>query len=174
MPHKLIVGVTESGKSTLARSMAHDASRRGIVIVVYDPTLSPDWSGEFITADEDEFFHWLRKIYEKQNRPILAVVDEADTIMSMSHRHNWWLFMRGRHFGIEAIAITQRPTNIAPSVRGNTSELYAFQIPKSDAAALADDFAAPGIIGAGELTQGEFLRAYWKDRKKVVDRHRIF
>ena len=174
MPHKLIVGVTESGKSTLARKMEADSNQRGIVSVIYDPTLNPAWCGDIVTADEDDFFFFLREVHEKKKCSILAIVDEADTIMSMSHRHNWWLFMRGRHFGIEAIAITQRPTLVAPTVRNNTSELYAFQIPKSDAQALADDFAAPGIVVASELPQGEFLRAYCKDRKKVVDRHRVF
>lgn len=173
MPHKLIVGGTETGKSTLARSMEADAFKRGIVPVIYDPTLNPAWKSELVTDDEYEFFFMLNAQFEKGGS-ILAIVDEADTIMSMSHRHNWWLFMRGRHYGIEAIAITQRPTNIAPSVRGNTSELFAFRIPKSDALALADDFAADGINKAAELAQGEFLRAYWKDRKKVVDKHRVF
>lgn len=173
MAHKLIVGGTETGKSTLARAMEADAVKRGIVPVIYDPTLNPAWISELVTCDEFDFFDMLREQHEKK-KSILAIVDEADTIMSMSHRHNWWLFMRGRHFGIEAIAITQRPTNIAPSVRGNTSELFAFRIPKSDAQELANDFAAEGIAKAAELVQGEFLRAYWKDRKKVVDRLRIF
>lgn len=174
MAHKLIVGVTESGKSTLARAMESDAVNRGIVAIIYDPTLNPQWKTEHVTCDEYEFFGMLYTAYESGIKSILAIVDEADTIMSMSHRHNWWLFMRGRHFGIEAIAITQRPTNIAPSVRGNTSELFAFSIPQSDAKALADDFAAPEIEKAAGLIQGEFLHAHWVHRKKVVDKRRIF
>lgn len=173
MAHKLIVGGTETGKSTLARGMESDAVKRGILPVIYDPTLNPAWESEWVTSDEGEFLEMLRAAHTEK-RAILAVIDEADTILSMSHRHNWWIFMRGRHFGIEAIAITQRPTNIAPSIRGNASELFAFRIPKSDALALADDFAAEGIAKAAELAQGEFLRAYWKDRKKIVDKYRVF
>lgn len=174
MAHKLIVGTTESGKSTLARSMVEDAAKRGAFVIVYDPTLNPAWATEFVTADEYQFFAWIHEAHENGITSIVAVVDEADTIMSMSHRHNWWLASRGRHFGIEAIFITQRPTMIAPSVRGMPSEHYAFRIPKSDAQLLADDCAAPELAGAAELAQGEFLRARWVDRKKVVDKLKIF
>lgn len=173
MPHKLIVGGSGTGKSTLAKLMESEAVKLGILSVVYDPTLSPDWATENVFCDEYEFFECLAKEHKK-GCPILAMVDEADTLLSMSHRHNWWLFMRGRHFGIEAVAITQRPTNVAPSIRGNCSELFAFRIPRSDALALADDFAADGIAKAATLSQGEFLKCYWKDRKKVVDRFRVF
>lgn len=174
MAHKLIVGATESGKSTLARAMVEDAAKRGVLVIVYDPTLNPAWGTEFVTDDEGQFFDWLYAAHESGEKSILAVVDEADTIMGMSHRHNWWLFQRGRHFGIEAIGITQRPKLVAPSVRGNVSEIYAFCVSAEDADDVAIGFAAPGLKGAPTLAQGEFLRARWVARKKVVDKLRIF
>lgn len=174
MAHKLIVGTTESGKSTLARAMVEGAARKGIAVIVYDPTLNPAWKADFVTADEYEFFSAIHEAHRSDITRICAVVDEADTIMSMAHRHNWWLFSRGRHFGIEAIGITQRPTMVAPSVRGMPSDIYAFLIPRSDARLLAEDCAAPDLEQACELSQGEFLRAHWVNRKKVVDKHKIF
>ncbi len=172
MAHKLITGCTLSGKSTLAKLMVSDAKKRGIASVIYDPTLS-EWDSEHITDGEHEFFYMLNDAHKK-GFPVFVVIDEADTILSMSHRHNWWLFMRGRHFGFEVCAITQRPKLVAPTIRGNAGEFYVFAVAKSDAQELADDINADGLIIAPTLRQGEFLRAYWKDGKKVVDRHRIF
>lgn len=173
MSHKLIVGQTLSGKSTLARSMANAAIREGLVVVVYDPTLSPDWGTDLVTDDEEYFFQML-EIVHAEGHSALVIVDEADTLLSMAHRHNWWLFMRGRHFGFELVAVTQRPTNIAPSVRGNAPELYVFQLGNSDATMLEQDYGAQGISAAPELRQGEFLAAKWVDGKKTVEKFRVF
>lgn len=173
MPHKLIVGTTMSGKSTLARSMVEDANKRGILVLVYDPHESSEWKAEVVTSDEVEFMTALSESIEP-NVKIFAVMDEAETILSMSHRHNWWLFTRARHYGIESCAITLRPKLIAPTVRGNVHEMYVFNLCRTDAQELADDFNAPGLAAAPDLVQGEFLRASWRDKKKVVDRFKIF
>ena len=172
MAHKLIVGTTLSGKSTIAKMMVRDAARRGIVPVIYDPTLSA-WESEFITCDEGEFIEILRYNYEDK-RKIFAIIDEADTLLSMSHRHNWWLFMRGRHFGIECCAITQQPSGVAPAIRNNAADLFVFNTSKNYAEMLANDFSAPELSRAPELRQGEFLHSHWKDGKKVVDSMKAF
>lgn len=95
-------------------------------------------------------------------------------MLTMAHRDNWWLFTRGRHFGIEACAITQRPTLIAPTVRGMCNDVFVFKVSKSDAQMLANDYAAQGLENASELDQGEFLRSSWKNKKKSVDKLKIF
>lgn len=173
MAHKLIVGQTLSGKSTLARAMVKDAISRGIQPCIYDPTMNPDWGTEFVTCEPDIFFAWLRDFHAAGYKCV-AVIDEAETILSQSDRRNWWLFTRGRHFAIECIAITLRPTLIAPTVRGNCAELFCFYINRNDAAILASDFGAPAVEKAYELIQGEFFRAAWKDKKKCVDKLKIF
>ena len=159
--------------------MVADALTREIIVVVYDPTLS-EWSTDthdvrLVTCEQYDFLAELARIYaEGAPNGILAIIDEADTMLSQSHRGNWWLFTRGRHFGIECIAITQRPKLIAPTIRSNTDEVFVFNTSKSDASDLADDRAAPELIDAPKLAQGEFFRAYWKNKNKIVDKLKIF
>lgn len=172
MAHKLVVGQTLSGKSTLVKAMASEAVKRGLVLVVYDPTLSPDWETELVTDDEETFYDMLKAIHA-EGAQAMVVVDEADTILGMSHRHNWWLFQRGRHFGFECVAITQRPQLVAPSIRCNAPELFIFQSGKNDAAFLGEDYGVD-LSSAPELVQGSFLWAHWREGKKVVDKRKIF
>lgn len=173
MAHKLIVGQTLSGKSTLARAMVKDAINRGIQPCIYDPTMSNEWGTEFVTCESHIFFDWLRN-FHASGFPVVAVIDEAETLLSQSDRQNWWLFTRGRHFAFECIAITQRPTLVAPTVRGNCAELYCFYINKKDAVDLSNDFGAPDVEKAPELKQGEFYRAMWIDKIKKVDKLKVF
>jgi hypothetical protein len=171
MPHKLIVGTTMSGKSTLARRMAEDAAKNGIIVIVYDPHEDDGWNSQYVTSDENLFFEYLAA---NDGKKIFAVMDEAETILSNSHRHNWWMFTRARHYGIESCAITLRPNLLAPTVRNNATEIYVFNLCRDDAKTLADEHNAPQLSDAISLSQGEFMRAYWKDKKKVVDKFKVF
>lgn len=172
MAHKLIVGQTLSGKSTLAKAFAADAVKRGIVPVVYDPTLS-EWPTEFVTDDFAEFVEFIHTLHADGFR-MVAIVDEADTVMSMADRGNWWLFTRGRHYGLEAIAITQRPKLVAPTVRGNCADAFIFHLGKNDASELADDISADGASAAPTLRQGEFFHVGWENGERFCRKQKIF
>ena len=156
------------------------AESDGYAIIAHDP-LNGYW-GEaahvyddalaFMRACHDIARSWVD---DKRNWPVLVVVDEADLVLSQSDRHHWWIVKRGRHYAMKVIVITQRPALVAPTVRGQTaSDAYVFNVSKSDAKLLADDCAASGLMAAPTLKQGEFLHAYWRDRKKIVDRGRVF
>jgi DNA helicase HerA-like ATPase len=60
MAHSLILGMTESGKTTLAKRLAQHYKSRGIGVIVLDP-LNDDWPCDFKTADPDEFLrvYWI-------------------------------------------------------------------------------------------------------------------
>jgi len=172
-PRILIVGASETGKSLLAKSIARDMEKRNIAVTVYDPLVS-EWSPEsFVSDDEVKFFVEIDKTY-KEGLKQAVFVDEADTLLSIAHKHNHWLLTRGRHYAIMPHVITQRPALVAPTVRGMCNQLFVFRTSKEDAKLLASDFAHDGILEAPTLNQGEFLHCYWKDRQKVVDKGRIF
>ena len=171
--HKAIYGSTLSGKSTLARALVAAARNDNIVPIIYDPTESKLWSSDYVTSDSAEFFYMLKQAHE-QNFKIFAVVDEADTLLSVSEKENHWLASRGRHFGLELCVITQRPQMIAPTVRGQTGEQFLFNIGVNDAKFLANDHGAQGFEDAPELVKGEFLHCRWEGNEKRVDKFKIF
>lgn len=171
--HKAIYGGTECGKSTLARALANAALLDGIIPVVYDPTLNEDWCTEFVTCDMEEFYDLIEEVYES-GRPIFGIIDEADTVLGVGDKENHWVATRGRHFNMEMCFITQRPQMIAPTVRNQTKEQYVFELAHNDAKFIADAHNAPDLIAAPTLMQGEFLYCRMQDKKKKVDKLRIF
>ena len=194
-PRVLIVGSGESGKSLLAKSIANDMEKRGMAVTVYDP-INTEWSpNAFVTFNEEEFFEEIEKSYQ-EGRKQAVFVDEADTLLSIGQKENFWLLTRGRHFGLSTYVITQRPALVAPSARNQCNELFCFRVSESDATLLNDDFVPgnkpvvpvatkPGekpivqvagynLLDAPNLLQGEYLRCYWKDKHKALDKGRIF
>jgi DNA helicase HerA-like ATPase len=173
-PRILIVGGSETGKSLLAKKVALELIKTDLYITVYDPVLADDWPEDaFVSDDEVAFWEEVNAVHEGGHNQAVFV-DEADTILSISHKHNHWLLTRGRHYGIEPFVITQRPVLVAPTIRALCNELYCFRVSAADAKLLSDDFAHPDILAATELGQGEFLRCFWKDKRKIVDKGRIF
>lgn len=173
MIHRLIVGGTLTGKTTIARKIAAQYEERGIVSTVYDP-LSHDWpEGAIITTTPEDFFAVIHARNADGQRQ-LCITDEADTVFSQSDRDRFWIAVRGRHYGIENIFCTQRPTMIAPTVRTQCAELFCFRVSASDAAMLSQDFADERLREAVNLDQGEFLYSRWEGGKKVLDKFRAF
>ena len=167
--HRLVVGITESGKTSLVKKFLSETKR---LAVIYDP-LGSEWS-ENCTAFHDErgFFEGLERLAVSGGGYV--VVDEADTLLSMAHKHNHWLLQRGRHYGFSVFVVTQRPALVAPTVRGMCGECYAFNISRKDAKLLADDYNAPELLKATNLPQGSFVRAYWSNKKRVAEIAKIF
>ena len=55
MPHSLIIGMTESGKTTLATEICRDYRARGIKTIVLDPMYDQRWDADFLTTDKARF-----------------------------------------------------------------------------------------------------------------------
>jgi len=172
--HEFITGQTMSGKSTLARLKIPPYLRAGVPVAVYSPVEPANVWPEGCNV----FIHWhdfLKFVLSPaMSNGGLLVVDEADTVLAQGDRRNWWVGTRSRHYGFKSLIITQRPTLVAPTVRGQCAECYAFNLSAEDAKQLARDYNAPGLLDAPKMKQGGFLRAYWKDGEKVVDRGRAW
>lgn len=169
----LIVGTTESGKSRLAKKICATRCASpdfdGVAHLVLDP-MGADWGEEVeVVATFDEL-HAAIIDYHAQKIPCCVYVDEADIYLSMSHRANWWLLSRGRHYGLSVTVITQRPAMVAPSVRGMCSTLHAFSVSESDAKMLANDFALRDLATClVSQRQGAWHHVRWVDGQKKVD-----
>ena len=161
-----------SGKSTLARLMMKPYLNQKIGVAVYSP-VEPAAAWDERAHVFPDFYEYLTFVRKMKNGGLL-LVDEADTVLSQGDRSNWWIGTRSRHFGFRALILTQRPTLVAPTVRGQCGECYAFNLANEDAKQLVRDYNAPGLIDAPKLKQGQFLRAHWQDGQKIVTPGRVF
>ena len=147
----LIVGVSESGKTTLCNRLI---SKIAVPVFIHDP-IGADWtraSGRFETSDE---LKQLIAPLEKQ--PCVVVVDEAGEFFHVGLKHNHWIFTRGRHYAILPIAIGQRLKMMAPNVRDQASDLYVFETGVEDCKTLAAGYNCDDLLSAHELSQGEYF-----------------
>ncbi len=169
--HTMIVGATETGKTTLAKITAAQGLAAGLAAIVYDPMLS-DWGDGACVADNWPDF--LKLLEENGRSGALVFVDEADTCLSISDRPNWWLLTRGRHYGFRVHLITQRPQLVAPTVRGMCATLFCFRVSSSDAAMLSNDFTDERLKSASGLAQGEFLHSRWLNGARELSKYNVF
>lgn len=158
--HSLYVGVTLSGKTTLARYISRQLRANGQTVGVFDPMGTPTrgggWGdGAHVFNDESQFLAWVGD--DRVMRSHLFI-DEADLVVNHARPENLWLLTRGRHYGFSVNLITQRPAMLHPTARGQATRLYMFRLARKDRQLLGqekgfDDFDAI------DLDAGEFIVA---------------
>ncbi len=156
--HSLYTGVTQSGKTTLARLNSRAGLKHGIKTVVYDPlgtaTAGGDWGeGAIIHQDIDPF---LDLMYDPEFKDAMIYVDESHHIFSHENKDHLWLLTEGRHHGMNFNLITQRPTKLHPDARSNCGVCYMFRLAHDDARAVGNDFGHSDIHKI-KLDKGDFL-----------------
>lgn len=152
MGHSLILGMTESGKTTLAKRLASQYRARGVGVLVLDPIDDPDWPNDFKTGDPAEF---LEVFWQSQRCAVF--IDEAgesvgryDTVMHKTAT-------KGRHWGHACHYISQRSTQIAPIVRDQCSNLFLFCTAFEDCKTHAKEWNNHKIKMASTLKKGEYV-----------------
>lgn len=161
MSHTLIVGVTESGKTTLAREIARELATKKQNVIVYDPvgtaTKGGGWPKEAkVFTEEAEFWKYINRDDVGHAH---VFVDEAGDMFNMSKPGNHWLLSRGRHYGFFVFMICQRPTMIAPTTRTQASTCYMFRLATTDAKAICADWGHDWPLPDPMQTEGngEFI-----------------
>jgi hypothetical protein len=163
----LIIGVSESGKSSLARKLIEGAK---LPYFVHDPILS-DWRGARLVTDSMEVFC---EAVEKFGQPCIAAVDEAGEALTVGQKQYHKVFTRWRHKAILPIVMAQRYKMIAPNVRVNATDVYLFETARTDCEELAIDFNCPELLGACEFEPGDFFHLRKREGKKLLTRHRLW
>jgi Zonular occludens toxin (Zot) len=137
--HTGYYGITQSGKTTIARAVARALAKSRHQIVVYDPvgtsTHGGDWPKSSLIYNDSEKF--LRDVRNMQNAQIF--IDEADEVFSHEQKENFWILSRGRHQGLYSHVITQRPNRVHPTVRSQCTRAYLCKLNKSDRQAILAD-----------------------------------
>lgn len=153
MPHSLIVGMTESGKTTMGKklcAMSHQKQRGTLVL---DP-LHDTWQCDFKTADVDEF---LRAFWASQCCDVF--IDESGDMIGHYERAMIQTATRGRHWGHNVHFITQRGAQLSPTVRTQCRNLFLFNMAREDCELLAREWNKPELKDAALLPQGQCYMA---------------
>lgn len=150
--HVLIIGMTESGKTTLAKSMCAHYKAHGIATCVLDPLADPEWNSDFQTTDKAEFLDRVKK-----SRQCALFIDESGEMVGRYDAEMFWCATQARHWGHRTHFITQRAAQLSPTVRHQCTKLFVFRVGVKDAETLAEEFGQDSVLEAGRLPQFEFL-----------------
>lgn len=166
MAHALILGISESGKTTLALRLARQYKAAGVGVLVLDPLRNPEWHADFITGDEAEFLDMFWR-----SRSCMCFIDEAGEAVGRYNVAMQKTVTRGRHWGHGVHVITQRGAQLSPTVRDQCRHLFLFCSSRKDGELLAAEFNKPELAECSSLKQGEYMHA---SRFGVLNRSQLF
>ncbi len=150
--HVLILGITETGKTTLAFKIAAMQKQKGRPILVLDPDKRREWNADFITADPEEFLEVC-----KVNQSCALFIDESGQTIGRYAGSMQWVATNSRKWGHKAHFISQRATQIDVLMRTQCSNLFLFKQSVNDSKILAQEFVCPQLMEACNLKKGEYL-----------------
>jgi hypothetical protein len=164
--HYGIVGMSESGKSTLGKIIAAGFAKKGVPVAVLDPLKYSDWKADFLTADSDEFLR-----FAKQNKSHLLIVDEGGQAIGRYNQEMEWLTTTSRHLGHSCIVISQGVTQLTPIIRGQFGRVFLFNCAISNWKLIAEEWNHPELLSLPRLDKGEFyeIPRFGSIRKGKVD-----
>lgn len=151
MAHTLIIGMSESGKTTLAKQLCQKYRRQGIKTIVLDP-LWDNWQADFQTDDPAEF---MAVVSNPETKRCAIFIDEAGESVGQYNKEMFWLATRARHYGHNSHFIVQRVSQISPIVRDQCRFLFMFSTNIKVCKTLADDFNEERLLEGNMLEQGE-------------------
>lgn len=152
MAHVLILGMTLSGKTTLAKQLIPTYRASGVKTLVLDPLCDPSWGADLQTSDPDEFL----RIYW-QSRSIAAFIDESGDMVGRYDEAMTKTATRGRHWGHRNHYLSQRGSQLARTVRDQCSTLFLFNTGQKDAKIHAEEWSKEELATAHMLRQGEYF-----------------
>ena len=152
MSHALILGMTESGKTTLAKRMAAEYKARGIGVIVLDPLKDPGWNADHITANGEEFLDvfW-------NSRSCAVFIDESGDAVGKYDLAMQRTATRGRHWGHSVHYLTQRGSMISRTVRDQCGKLFLFNNALEDCKIHAREWNKPGLLEASAFPPGHYF-----------------
>src|SRR3954466_4833967 len=110
MAHRLIGGMTESGKTTLAKIFAWEYKAKGVNTILLDPMADPEWKCDRTYRNPDQFL-----AAAKTAKQCGLFIDESGKAMGKFDREMEWVTCMSRHWGHEATLVSQRGVQINPT-----------------------------------------------------------
>lgn len=164
MQRSLFLGISESGKSCLAKARALRQIKEGYAVLVFTPNLPPveHWPCRWQTDDPEEF---MRAFWN--NKGCVFYIDEAASDFfgaegTPEQLKRWRkelprVSTRGRHLLHEVNIITQHFRSIEPKIREQHTHVYCCTQGKPSCEALVEERADALFMEALSLPVGEFI-----------------
>lgn len=170
--HSLIVGTTESGKTTLAKKLANKHAGKNFPVIVLTSVWEQWGNGIQVFDDQDEFL----ATFWAMNRKAFAFIDEGKNFLAKFNDAMELTATQGRQWGWSCYYIAQRATMISPDIRGNCSQLFCFAQGSVDAKTLSEEFVQEGLLEAPNLKKGEFflVRRFSESGEKFIQKLNSF
>lgn len=163
MAHALILGMTESGKTSLAKQLAANYRAKGFSILVLDPMNDPEWPADYKTTDPDEFLtvFW-------NSRRCMVFIDESGDAIGRYNKAMERTATKGRHWGHSCHYITQRGAQLSQTVRDQCSHLFLFASSLKDRKLHAEEWNAPVLTQPLERLEYFHTTRFTKPKKGRV------
>jgi len=145
--HLLIVGITGTGKTILAKRLTQYSA---VPALIYDPFVSEGWKAQKVTDNIDEFAELVHR-----SQHCLVIIDEAPEALGRSSEFQS-LATLTRHYGHTVILIAQRAMQLTPTVRSQCGRIAAFKQSSYDARILATEYADDTFLAVNTLRSGVY------------------
>lgn len=162
MPHTLILGITQYGKTTLGKQLAAHSMKKKRRVIVLDPMYA-EWQCSFRTADQATF---LQTVWANESCDVF--VDEAGAMIGHYEDTMIQLATQGLHWGHNCFFITQDSKTISPVLRGMCTGLYCFALARERVKDLAIEWNKPALLEVTNYPPGVCM---WVGRKPGEIKH---
>lgn len=144
MTHRLIIGRTQSGKSALAKQLGSRLRLSGAEVLAFNPTLERGYSreddfgciaAEYETDNIEELIDEIATRYNLEKKERFLIIDEAHEIP----KEFSWLTTKGRHYGLNIMAVSQRGAALNPTFRTQIGIWYVFKCSGLDVSMVEDE-----------------------------------
>lgn len=165
MAHTLILGITESGKTTLAKKLAGVYKAKNTPVLVLEPFKSSSWGADLITDDPA---HFLKVVFS--NKSCAVFIDESGDMIGRYNKVMDKLATIARHYGHNSHFITQRAAQISTTIRDQCMNVFAFKQSYDDGKILASRYVDDLFLQVPNLRQGEYIAKIGFDGKSFKSR----
>lgn len=155
--HILIVGCTQSGKTTWIKNYVNSTKNQNPKIIIFDPTYGIN-EGDFENPNVKLYRDEIEFLTDAKNaRNTIIIADECGMLKRVCQKSVEELGTLGRHHGNQVIFSGQRAIQIPRTARDQTYILIAFRVAPDDAKILSSDYICEELRNLPHHKNGECI-----------------
>lgn len=150
--HVGVLGISQSGKTSLCKELCDEYTVAGHGTLVYDPLFDDGWNASLVTADKGEF---IEAYFGSQNCRVF--IDESSELDRHADKEFAAMATRGRHYGHLNFFIAQRFTMMPRNIRSQISRVFSFRQGPEDARELSKQIGEKSLLQVSQLQRGKYM-----------------